>query len=132
MEYLPIFVGKTESCRERIENRPAHRQRGDACAKSEMKRSAQLCHRINHTMPMTDECDALIRELFCGRVGGGSSLPAAPAHHDGRPRDDRPERQRHVQFPVHVGGGITIEDGVLISANVQLRPTTTTTTTTRR
>ena len=29
----------------------------------EVKRSTQLCFRINHTMPMTPECDALITEL---------------------------------------------------------------------
>ena len=88
--------------------------------KSEMKRSAQLCHRINHTMPMTDECDALIRELFCGRVGEGSSLQP-PLH---IMMGDRVTIGRNVSvmynFLCMSVGGITIEDGVLISANVQL------------
>ncbi len=40
----------------------------------EVKRSTQLCFRINHTMPMTPECDALITELFNGEFGEGSHI----------------------------------------------------------
>ena len=36
----------------------------------EARRSTQLCFRINHTMPQTPECDALIAELFKGNMGG--------------------------------------------------------------
>ena len=41
---------------------------------AESKRSTELCFRINHTMPGTEECDALIKELFCGKIGEGSRI----------------------------------------------------------
>ena len=43
----------------RIDLREPHPERD-----AESKRSTQLCFKINHTMPMTAECDALIHELF--------------------------------------------------------------------
>ena len=36
---------------------------------SEGIRCAQLCYKINHTMPITEEYDSLISELFCGNIG---------------------------------------------------------------
>ena len=35
----------------------------------EQKRSAELCFKINHTMPTSDECKALIDELFNHSLG---------------------------------------------------------------
>lgn len=40
----------------------------------EAKRSAQLCFRINHTMPQMPECETLITELFQGNLGEGSYI----------------------------------------------------------
>ena len=31
-------------------------------------RCAQLCFKINHTMPYTEEYDALVKELFMGNI----------------------------------------------------------------
>jgi len=47
--------------------------------KSEMEltvRNTQLIFRINHTMPFTEEYDALVRELFRDRIGERTSAPA--------------------------------------------------------
>ena len=37
-------------------------------------RCAQLCFRINHTMPYTEEYDKLINELFLGNIGENSRI----------------------------------------------------------
>ena len=87
--------------------------------KAESKRSTQLCFRINHTMPMTPECDALIKELFA-EIGENSRV--------------QPPLQVNIGANVKIGknvsimynllcmsaGGITIEDGALIAANCSL------------
>ena len=64
-------------------------------------RCLQLCFKINHTMPLTDEYNQLVRELFMGHIGEGS----------------------RVIPPMNVVRGnkvITIEDDVMVAANVQL------------
>ena len=87
--------------------------------KAESKRSTQLCFKINHTMPMTDECDALIKELF-PNIGENTRV--------------QPPLQVNLGANVKIGknvsimynllcmsaGGITIEDGALIAANCSL------------
>ena len=56
-------------------------------------RQAQVLFKLNHTMPYTDEYNALVRELFGAGLGeGGWVMP----------------------------GGITIDDGAMIAANAQL------------
>lgn len=86
---------------------------------AESKRSTQICFKINHTMPMTAECDALIRELF---------------PHIGENTRVQPPLQVNLGANVKIGnnvsimynllcmsaGGITIEDNVLIAANCSL------------
>ena len=42
--------------------------------REEVKRSTQLCFRINHTMPQTPESHTLIAELFKGDFGEGSQI----------------------------------------------------------
>ncbi len=37
-------------------------------------RCAQLCFKINHTMPYTDEYNSLVRELFRGQIGAGATI----------------------------------------------------------
>lgn len=98
----------------RIDLRESHPER-----EAESKRSTQLCFKINHTMPMTPECTALIRELFPD-MGENSMI--------------QPPLQVNLGANVKIGnnvsimynllcmsaGGITIEDGVLIAANCSL------------
>ncbi len=86
---------------------------------AESKRSTQLCFKINHTMPMTEECDALIRELL-PNMGENCHI--------------QPPLQINIGANVKIGnnvsimynllcmsaGGITIEDNVMIAANVSL------------
>ena len=86
----------------------------------EGKRCAQLCFKINHTMPFTLEYDAMVKELFNGNIGEDSRvMPPVMVVRGNR---------------VHIGsgvvvmnnvlfmaaGGITIEDNVQVAANVQL------------
>ncbi len=83
-------------------------------------RSAQLCFKINHTMPFTPEYDSLVKELFCNGFGQGSRvMPGITA-----------VRACNVRIGNNVvvmnnclmmgAGGITIDDDVRIAANVQL------------
>ena len=37
-------------------------------------RDAQLCFKLNHTMPYTDEYNAILHELFGDRLGEGSRV----------------------------------------------------------
>jgi len=84
------------------------------------KHSAQALFRLNHTMPMTEEYDAALRELFSGNIGKNSRLTA--------PLQgvcfDRVTIGENVytggNLLLMVRGGITIEDGAWIAANVQL------------
>ena len=98
----------------RIDLREPHPERD-----AESKRSTQLCFKINHTMPMTAECDALIKELF-PNIGENTHV--------------HPPLQVNLGANVKIGsnvsilynllcmsaGGITIEDNVLIAANCSL------------
>ena len=98
----------------RIDLREPHPERD-----AESKRSTQLCFKINHTMPMTAECDALIHELFA-EIGENTRV--------------QPPLQVNIGANVKIGknvsimynllcmsaGGITIEDGALIAANCSL------------
>ena len=83
-------------------------------------RDVKLVYAINHTMPYTDEYDRLIQELFVGKIGKGSRV--------------MPPLNLVCANQVTIGrnvmimggclmmsrGGITIDDDVLIAANVQL------------
>ena len=83
-------------------------------------RDVKLVYAINHTMPYTDEYDRLIQELFVGKIGEGSRV--------------MPPLNLVCANQVTIGrnviimggclmmsrGGITIDDDVLIAANVQL------------
>ena len=70
-------------------------------------RCAQLCFRINHTMPYTEEYDKLINELFLGNIG-----------------DNKVKIGRNVVIMNNslfmAAGGITIDDDVMVAANAQL------------
>lgn len=83
------------------------------------KKQAQLMFRLNHTMPMTEEYDLLIRELF--PVMGEGSRIVTPLSG---------VRFHNVKIGKRViimsgclmmsAGGITIDDDAQIAANVQL------------
>ena len=82
-------------------------------------RNAQLCFKLNHTMPYSDEYNAMVKELF-GEFGEGSRLMTPTTV----------VRGRNVKIGKRVvvmnnslfmaAGGITIDDDVLVAANVQL------------
>lgn len=83
------------------------------------KEQAQLAFRLNHTMPMTDEYNELLRQLF-PTMGEGSRvntpLTVVRAHNV--------KIGRNVVVMngclMMSAGGITIDDEALIAANVQL------------
>ncbi|MCE9441328.1 galactoside O-acetyltransferase [Bacteroides fragilis] len=83
-------------------------------------RCAQLCFKINHTMPMTEEYSRLVSELFMGNIGEGSRVmpPLAVV------RGNSVKIGRNVVVMNNslfmAAGGITIEDDVMVAANVQL------------
>ena len=82
-------------------------------------REAQLCFKLNHTMPYTEEWQALETELF-GEMGEGSRVMTPTTV----------VRGKNVRIGQNVvvmnnslfmsAGGITIEDNVLVAANCQL------------
>ena len=86
----------------------------------EGKRCAQLCFKINHTMPYTAEYNDLVKELFCGHIGEDSRVMPGMSV----------VRGNHVTIGRNVvvmynclmmaAGGITIDDDVRVAANVQL------------
>ena len=84
---------------------------------AEAKRSTQLCFRINHTMPMTEESDALIAELFQGAIGEGSHI-APPLQVI---RGNKVKIGKNVSimynFVCMSTGGLVIEEDVQIAAN---------------
>lgn len=87
---------------------------------AESVRCAQLCFKINHTMPMTEEYSQLISELFCGNIGEGSRV--MPPVNVVRGRSVKIGKNVVVMNnSLFMGaGGITIEDGAMVAANVQL------------
>ena len=84
------------------------------------KQLTQLVFKLNHTMPMTDEYAEILEQLFGDNLGGGSYV-AAPIQ---GACIDRVKIGRNVYVNSNLlamaRGGITIEDDVMIAANVQL------------
>ncbi len=92
----------------------------DAESAADGMRSAELCFKINSTMPMTEEYNQLVKELFGDHIGENSVIQAP--------------LRCILADPVHIGknvmimynclmmsrGGITIEDDAMIAANVSL------------
>ena len=95
----------------RIPN-PAENEKG--------KHLAQLAFKLNHTMPMTEEYTEILNELFENRIGEGSYV-AAPIQGACL---DRVIIGKNVFVNSNClmmsRGGITIEDDVMIAANVSL------------
>lgn len=81
---------------------------------------AQLVHRFNHALPFSEEWTTLMQEIFNGRIGEGSRVmtPLTAV---------RPNKVTIGKGCVVMNGclmmsagGITIDDGAMIAANVQL------------
>lgn len=83
-------------------------------------RCAQLCFKINHTMPYTEEYDALVKELFMGNIGENSRVmpPVTVVRGNSVKIGKNVVVMNNALFMA--AGGITIEDNVLVAANVQL------------
>ena len=83
-------------------------------------RQAQVLFKLNHTMPFTDEYFSLVRELFCDNLGEGATvMPGLTGV-----CFDKVGIGKNVMIMNNClmmsRGGITIEDGAMIAANVQL------------
>ena len=83
-------------------------------------RQAQVLFKLNHTMPYTDEYNALVRELFGANLGEGSTvMPGLTGV-----CFDQVKIGRGVMIMNNClmmsRGGITIDDGAMIAANAQL------------
>ena len=79
-------------------------------------RCAQLCFKINHTMPYTEEYDALVKELFMGNIGENSRvMPPVTVV-----RGNKVRIGKNVVVMNNSLFGITIEDDVKVAANAQL------------
>ena len=87
---------------------------------AETRRSEQLCFQINTTMPYTPEYNALVKELFRGRIGEGSMVRQGVHIIMG----DRVQIGDRVSimynFVCMSRGGVVIEDDVSIAANTQI------------
>lgn len=83
-------------------------------------RASQVMFKLNQTMPFTEEYNRLLKELFGDNLGDGSYVSA--------PISGACVSQMKIGKNVFINsnmlamarGGITIEDGVQIAANVQL------------
>ena len=82
-------------------------------------KDAQLCFKLNHTMPYTEEYDTILRELL-GEIGEGSRLltPTTIVRGKNVKIGKRVTVMNNSLFMS--AGGITIEDDVLVAANAQL------------
>lgn len=86
----------------------------------EGQRCTQLCFKINHTMPGTEEYDALVKELFLGNIGENSRVmpPVTVVRGNSVKIGKNVVVMNNALFMA--AGGITIEDDVLVAANAQL------------
>ena len=86
----------------------------------ESRRCMDLCYRINHTHPLSEEYAPLVSELFCGNIGESSHVMSPMTV----VRGNRVKIGKGVIVNpgslFMAAGGITIEDDVLIAANAQL------------
>ena len=83
-------------------------------------RQAQVLFKLNHTMPYTDEYNALVRELFGSNLGeGGWLMPGLTGVCFDKIRIGN--NVLIMNNCLMMGrGGITIDDGAMIAANAQI------------
>ena len=83
-------------------------------------RCAQLCFKINHTMPYTEEYDAMEKELFIGNIGEiKKKKPPVTVVRVNKVRIGKNVVVMNNSLFM-AAGGITIEDDVKVAANAQL------------
>ena len=86
---------------------------------ADRQRSAQLLFRLNHTLPFSEEYNALLRELLGKNLGEAAPLPAAQRR-GAEYAEDRQGRFCQLNLLAMARGSITIGDHARIAANVQL------------
>ena len=92
----------------------------DPRQQEENRRCTQLLFRFNHAMPFSEESTALLRDLLGDRLGEGSVI-APPLNGACIPSMTIGKGVFiNTNLLAMARGGITIEDGVRIAANVQL------------
>ncbi len=83
-------------------------------------RCSQLCFKINHTMPYTEEYDALVKELFMDNIGENSRvMPPVTVVRGNKVRIGKNVVVMNNSLFM-AAGGINIEDDVIVTANAQL------------
>ena len=83
-------------------------------------RCSQLCFKINHTMPYTEEYDALVKELFMDNIGENSRvMPPVTVVRGNKVRIGKNVVVMNNSLFM-AAGGINIEDDVIVAANAQL------------
>ena len=83
-------------------------------------RCTRLCFELTGIMPLTPEYEQKVNELFCGHIGQGSRVMPGMKVVRGN-RITIGNRVTVMYNCLMMGaGGITIEDDVLVAANVQL------------
>jgi acetyltransferase-like isoleucine patch superfamily enzyme len=88
--------------------------------RAEGVRQAQVLFKLNHTMPYTDEYNALVKELFGEGISEGSRvMPGLTGVCFDRVKIGKGVVVMNNCLMMS-RGGITIDDGALIAANVQL------------
>ena len=87
---------------------------------AEAFRISEIVFKINHTMPNTEEYNNLVKELFGENIGENSTVmaPIAGAAFDRVKIGDNVFINSNSLLMAR--GGITIEEDVMIAANVQL------------
>ena len=83
-------------------------------------KQTELLFKINHTMPLSEEYNILINELFESRIGNNFTLrtPLSGTSFDNVKIGDNVFINSNCLMMAR--GGITIEDNVMLAANVQL------------
>ena len=84
------------------------------------KRDAQLVFELNHTMPFTERYDEIVKELFSEHLGEGARLNAPLTCICANMVNIGRNVVIMNNCLMMARGGITIEDGAMIAANVQL------------
>ena len=83
-------------------------------------RCSQLCFKINHTMPYTEEYDALVKELLMDNIGENSRvMPPVTVVRGNKVRIGKNVVVMNNSLFM-AAGGINIEDDVIVAANAQL------------
>ncbi|MDY4811122.1 MAG: DapH/DapD/GlmU-related protein [Muribaculaceae bacterium] len=94
--------------------------RTDLAHANETLRNRQLCFRLKQTLPLGEEYNKLVSELFYGHIGAGSYM-MPPLTVVGASRITIGANVFIMDGILLMGsGGITIEDNVQIAANAQI------------